>query len=66
MFQRDFTKEEGFFKYNPAYEQEQKARRVAYMMQIQSFQAINPNKGECVSIEAPMYTDKKFAQPGAG
>lgn len=55
-----------FFDYNPAYEQKSKEERTAYLFLMHHHQAIAPGKNKSFSIEAPMYTDKKFAQPGSG
>lgn len=63
MFQRDFRTENKFFEYNPQYEAEQRLKRTSYLLALD--QSINPGK-KMVSVEAPRYTDKKYAQVGAG
>lgn len=64
MFQRNWKSEElSFFPYDPEYERIQKEKRTSYLLALN--QQIRPGKMPC-SVEAPLYTDKKYAQPGAG
>jgi hypothetical protein len=68
MFQTNWKCSDGegkFFKYNPEYEREQREKRTIYLLSVQKFQAIKPGKG-AAALEAPLFTDKKYAQPGAG
>lgn len=69
MFRRKWKDCEGnekFFDYNPAWEQKQKEDHSSYLVAVATIQAISPGKNSSYSVEAPLYTDKKFAQPGSG
>lgn len=68
MWQRKFSSPEAFvfFPYDPEKEKERKEERTAYLKTLNPIQAIAPGTNSSFSVDAPLFVDKKYTEPGSG